>query len=54
MVTDSRRDVVLLQLENTDAAKEDEVMCQMMWNDMPGDFLAWVSLYNHTDHFWSE
>lgn len=54
VVTDPKRDVVLLQLENTDAGKEDEVMCQMMWNEMPGDFLAWVSGSNRTDQFWFE
>lgn len=43
VVTDPKVDVVLLQLENSDAGKEDEVRCQMMWNEMPGDFLTWVS-----------
>lgn len=49
VVTDPTRDAVLLQLENTDAGKEEQVMCQMMWNEMPGDFLAWVSHEKHTD-----
>lgn len=51
VVTDPNRDMVLLQLENTDAGKEDEVMCQMMWNEMPGGFLAWVSGEKHTYQF---
>lgn len=46
-MTDPNRDVVLLQLENADAGKEDQVMCRMMWNEMPGDFLAWVSGEKH-------
>ncbi|XP_070766787.1 interleukin-17 receptor C [Enoplosus armatus] len=39
-VTDPKRNVVLLQLENTDA-RQDELMCQMVWNEMPGEVLAW-------------
>lgn len=48
---DPNRDVALLQLENTGAGKEDKVMCQMMWNEMPGGFLAWVSGEKHTYQF---
>ncbi|XP_044067910.1 uncharacterized protein wu:fl23c11 isoform X2 [Siniperca chuatsi] len=38
-LTDHKRNVVL-QLENTDA-RQDEPMCQMVWNEMPGEVLAW-------------
>lgn len=51
VVTDPNRDVALLRLENADAGKEDKVMCQMMWNEMPGGFLAWVSGEKHTSQF---
>ncbi|XP_042265801.1 interleukin-17 receptor C [Thunnus maccoyii] len=37
--TDEQRNVVL-QLENTDNRQE-ELMCQMFWNEMPGEVLAW-------------
>lgn len=50
VVTDPKRDLLLLQLENTDAGK-DEVMCQIMMDEMPGDFLIWVSHYNHVNLF---
>lgn len=39
-VTDPKR--VLLQLENTDG-RQDDIMCQMVWDGMPGNHLAWVS-----------
>ncbi|XP_073325456.1 interleukin-17 receptor C [Pagrus major] len=39
-VTDHKRNVVLLQLENADA-RQDEIMCQMVWNEMPGELLVW-------------
>lgn len=42
VATDPKTDVVLLQLDNVDARQED-VMCQMMWDNMPGEFLEWVS-----------
>lgn len=49
VVTDPKRDVVLLQLENAAAGKE--VMCQMMTDEMPGKFFVWVSHYNHNNQF---
>ncbi|KAM9350997.1 interleukin-17 receptor C [Symphorus nematophorus] len=39
-VTDHQRNLVVLQLENTDARK-DEIMCQMIWNEMSGEVLVW-------------
>ncbi|XP_041801808.1 interleukin-17 receptor C isoform X2 [Chelmon rostratus] len=39
-VADHKRNVVVLQLENTDA-RQDEIMCQMVWNEIPGEVLAW-------------
>lgn len=41
VVTDPKRDMVLLQLENNDTGKE--VMCQMMWDELSGELLTWVS-----------
>ncbi|XP_035511754.1 uncharacterized protein wu:fl23c11 [Morone saxatilis] len=38
-VPDHKRNVVLLQLENTDTRRE--IMCQTVWNEMPGEFLEW-------------
>ncbi|XP_040007821.1 interleukin-17 receptor C isoform X2 [Xiphias gladius] len=38
--TDHKRNVVLLQLANADARQED-LMYQMIWNEMPGEVLAW-------------
>eukprot|EP00066_Takifugu_rubripes_P011626 XP_011600892.1 PREDICTED: interleukin-17 receptor C-like [Takifugu rubripes] len=39
VVTDPKRDVVLLQLENAAAGKE--VMCQMVMDEIPGEFFIW-------------
>ncbi|XP_026188944.1 uncharacterized protein LOC113145976 isoform X2 [Mastacembelus armatus] len=38
--TDHKTNVILLQLEGTDAS-QDELMCQMVWNEMPGEVLVW-------------
>ncbi|XP_071332727.1 interleukin-17 receptor C isoform X2 [Trachinotus anak] len=38
--TDHKRNVVVLQLESTNAT-QDDLMCQMMRNEMPGEILAW-------------
>lgn len=35
-----QKNVVLLQLEESDARQED-IMCQMLWNETPGDLLIW-------------
>uniref|UniRef100_A0A3Q3N7J9 SEFIR domain-containing protein n=1 Tax=Mastacembelus armatus TaxID=205130 RepID=A0A3Q3N7J9_9TELE len=37
--TDHKTNVILLQLEGTDAS-QDELMCQMVWNEMPGEVLT--------------
>lgn len=42
-VTDHKRNVVRLKLMNTDVKRQDEIMCQMIWNGMPGEVLPWVS-----------
>lgn len=42
VVTDHQRNAVLLQLNST-SVREDEIMCQMFWDEVPGEFLAWVS-----------
>ncbi|XP_035500782.2 interleukin-17 receptor C isoform X3 [Scophthalmus maximus] len=38
--TDHRNNLVLIQLENTEA-RRDDLMYQMMWNEIPGEILAW-------------
>ncbi|XP_078111450.1 interleukin-17 receptor C isoform X1 [Sander vitreus] len=38
-VTDHKRNVVLVQLEND--TREDELMWKMVWNDISGDVLPW-------------
>ncbi|XP_034446526.1 uncharacterized protein wu:fl23c11 isoform X1 [Hippoglossus hippoglossus] len=38
--TDPRTDVVLLHLENANA-RHDDLMYQMIWNEIPGEILAW-------------
>ncbi|XP_069382566.1 interleukin-17 receptor C isoform X2 [Paralichthys olivaceus] len=38
--TDPRKNVVLLHLENT-KARQDDLMYQMIWNERPGEILAW-------------
>lgn len=40
-----QKNEVLLQLEESDARQED-IMCQMLWNETPGDLLLWVSHCN--------
>ena len=40
--TDHERNVFLLHIENADARQED-LMYQKSWNEMPGEVLAWVS-----------
>lgn len=47
VVTDPKRDVMLLQLENAAAGKE--VMCQLMMDEMPGEFFVWVSHYDNNE-----
>ncbi|XP_042347438.1 uncharacterized protein wu:fl23c11 [Plectropomus leopardus] len=39
-VTDHQRNVVLLQLETADDRRQ-EVMYRLVWNDVPGEVLAW-------------
>ncbi|XP_059189919.1 interleukin-17 receptor C [Centropristis striata] len=39
-VTDPERNVVVLKLEDADA-RQDELMCQMFWNEMHREVLAW-------------
>ncbi|KAM3871769.1 LOW QUALITY PROTEIN: interleukin-17 receptor C [Diretmus argenteus] len=39
-VTDHERGVVLLQLDSTDTMQE-VLMCQMFWNEMPGQVIEW-------------
>ncbi|XP_019126817.2 interleukin-17 receptor C isoform X1 [Larimichthys crocea] len=41
-VTDHKRNVVRLKLMNTDVKRQDEIMCQMIWNGMPGEVLPWL------------
>lgn len=45
-----QKNEVLLQLEESDARQED-IMCQMLWNETPGDLLTWVSHCN-VHWFW--
>ncbi|XP_023155012.2 interleukin-17 receptor C isoform X1 [Amphiprion ocellaris] len=40
VATDQKKNVVLLQLENTDT-RQDELMWQMVWNGSPGEVLIW-------------
>ncbi|KAK2851604.1 hypothetical protein Q5P01_007880 [Channa striata] len=39
-VTDRKRNVIVLKLEGTEL-RQDELMCQMVWNNMPGEILPW-------------
>uniref|UniRef100_A0A3P8TET0 SEFIR domain-containing protein n=1 Tax=Amphiprion percula TaxID=161767 RepID=A0A3P8TET0_AMPPE len=40
VATDQKKNVVLLQLENTDT-RQDELMWQMVWNGSPGEVFIW-------------
>nr|XP_046253352.1 interleukin-17 receptor C [Scatophagus argus] len=39
-VTDHQRNVIILQLDNTNS-KQDEILWQMVWNEIPGEVLSW-------------
>lgn len=45
-VHDLKRNVFLLELNGTEP-RQDVLMCQLMWDGMPGERLAWVSQNMH-------